>query len=241
MNLKDEIRKIAELQETDFQLYNLRQEKEVTKPASLAQISQELDQGRIKFSSREEMLKVAQLARKEKEIDLACKEENLKKNQGQLYQLKTNKEYQTKLNEIESLKADIAVVEEGLLKLLEGVDEAKVDLEKEKAGLDDCQRRFNEQEVKMKSEIVDIDAKIDNLSHKRQSFIKDIDNEVLSKYQQLLETRQGLAIVPVKDNHCGACHMLLTHQKINDIKMYSGPVLCESCVRILYLPDDLKL
>ena len=241
MNLKDEIRKIAELQETDLQLYNLRREKEVTKPAGLAQVKEALLACKESFSLKEEELKAANLARKEKEIDLASREENLKKNQGQLYQLKTNKEYQAKLNEIESSKADLAVAEESLLKFMEEAESAKAALEREKAGLDEAQNKFNEQETRVKAEIADIDIKINNLSEKRKIFTKDIDSKILSKYEQLLQTRQGLALVPVEENHCGACHMLLNHQKINQIKMYLEPILCDSCVRILYIPDDLKL
>ena len=82
--------------------------------------------------------------------------------------------------------------------------------------------------------------KIKNLEDKRKSFIGGIDKKTFAKYEQLLKTRQGLAIVPVNNNNCGYCYMRVTHQKINEIKMYKDLVFCENCVRILYIPEDIK-
>ena len=68
--------------------------------------------------------------RKEKELDLASKEEAAKKLQGQLYSLKTNKEYQTMLQQIQDAKADGELVEEKILILFEDSDKIKKEIER---------------------------------------------------------------------------------------------------------------
>ena len=118
MRLKDEIRKIVQLQESDLRIRKLRQKKDIEIPDQVEKRKVEFEQMRQRISNFEEVLKNAQLKKKEKELDLAAKEENARKSQTQLYQLKTNKEYQAKLKEISFLKADISVLEEEVLTIL---------------------------------------------------------------------------------------------------------------------------
>ena len=69
--------------------------------------------------------------------------------------------------------------------------------------------------------------------------VKDVEPKVYAKYENLIKTRHGEAIAPITNDNCGACHMRVTAQTINEIKMYKNLVTCHSCVRILYIPEDL--
>ena len=60
---------------------------------------------------------------------------------------------------------------------------------------------------------------------------------MLQEYEKILHSRDGLAIVTIKDNSCGGCHMLVPPQVINLIKMYEHIVTCEVCNRILYIKE----
>jgi predicted nucleic acid-binding Zn-ribbon protein len=241
MDLKEEIIKIVQLQEIDSRIYNLSQERDIKKPAQLETLRADFDQRKQILSAFEERIRAAQLKKKDKEIDLGSKEEGLRKAQAQLYQLKTNKEYQAKLAEIASLKADISAVEDGLLKILDEIESATKEFDSQKASLDQEEKKFKEQENSIQNEIKDMDAQIKSLEDKRKSFAGVVDKNTLSKYENLLKTRQGLAIVPVNNNNCGYCHMRVTHQTVNEIKMYKDLVFCGSCVRILYMPEDINL
>ena len=240
MNLKEEIKKLVQLQEIDSRIYNLQQEKDVQKPAELEKLRVEFEEIKQKFNIFEEKVKELQLKRKDREIELGSKEENLKKSQAQLYQLKTNKEYQAKLTEIGSTKADISLAEEEVLKVLDGIEDAKKEFESAKERLNQQEKVFKDQEGKTTERIKDVAIEIQTLQDKRRIFTSEIDVKILSQYEQLLKTRQGLAVVPLSNDDCGACHLKVTHQKINEIKMYDKLALCESCVRILYVPEDIE-
>ncbi len=240
MNLRDEIIKVVELQTLDTQIYNLREKKDVEKPQQLEGIKADLDKNKEIFSTFEEKLKALQLSKKESEIELAAKEENLKKAQTQLYQLKTNKEYQAKLTEIGSLKADISVAEDKVLKALEDIEVITKDFNLQKDRLGFLEQECKLKESKIQSEIRDMEAKIKNFNEKRQVLAAGIDKEIFFQYERSLKKRQGLAVVAVFNNNCSACNLLLNPQKINEIKMYKNLVFCENCVRILYIPEDAQ-
>ncbi len=229
------------MQEIDLKLYAFINEKDTLKPQYLESLKLAFEKKQAELNDCEANLKKIQLKRKEKELELAAKEENLRKAQGHLYQLRTNKEYQAKLNEIGSLKADISLEEESLLKVMEEAEAAKKDFDLTKAALAKEEESFRKQETAIKEEIKTLEAGIKNLEEKRNRFVEEIAPEVLVKYQKLLKSRQGEAIAQVRGADCSACHIQVTHQKINEIKMYKNLVFCENCVRILYLPEDLKL
>ncbi len=240
MNLKDEIRKLVELQEIDSRIYKLQEEKDQNLPAQLEENRREFEETSKNFTTAEEKLKNLQLSKKDKEIELASKEEGLKKLQTQLYQLKSNKEYQAMLTEIGSAKADTSLAEENVLIVLEALEAAKKECLAQREALDQEKKNFTEKEAKLTGLIKDAEAEISNLRTKRKTLAASVDKEILTHYERLLESRQGLALIPVKGNDCGACNMRLTHQKINEIKMFEHLVSCDVCVRLLYIPEDIN-
>lgn len=238
MNLKEEIGKLVQLQKSDLHIYHLVHERDVEGPAELERAKTQFEEKKKALELLEKEVKDLQVKRKNKELDLATKEEAIRKTQGQLYQLKTNKEYQAKLTEIASLKADASILEEEVLRVFESIEnaDAQCKVEREKLALEE--KKFKEEEAKVTARIQDISIEIKGLQDKRNVLARDIDQTILSKYEKMLKTRSGLAIVPVDNGSCGACHMHVTTQKINEIKMYKELVFCESCVRVLYASED---
>lgn len=237
MVLKDEIKKLMEVQEIDYRVYNLNQQKN-EKPEQIQKIKNELEEKKKKFLALDAKFKDLQLKKKDRELNLASKEENIKKTQGQLYQLKSNKDYQAKLTEIASLKADVSILEEDVLMVMGEIEEATGKLQEEKKNIANEEKLSQAAEAKVVEEVKNIDIEIQALIDKRGILIKGVDKSVFDRYETLLASRAGLAITFVKDGSCGACHMRVNHQTINEIKMYKGLVFCESCSRILCIEEE---
>jgi len=240
MILKDEIRKLVELQKSDLEIYKLIQDKDVVKPASLEELKKTFTDNKKNLIAAEAALKAAMVKKKDKELELSSKEEDNHKGQAQLYQLKSNKEYQAKLTEIASRKADISILEDQIIKLMEDVERKDAEVKAAKEAFSQDERKFKDEEAKINTEISELAVQIKIIEDRRVGISRDVDAAILKIYESTLKKRAGLAIVPVHDQNCGACHMSLTHQKLNEIKMYGNLVFCDSCVRIMYIPEDLE-
>ncbi|MBN2483871.1 MAG: hypothetical protein JXD21_06705 [Candidatus Omnitrophica bacterium] len=240
MNLKDELKKLVELQEIDSRIYSLQHQKDQDKPAQIEALRNAFEEKKRRLQSFEQELQQLQLKKKEKELDLASKEEGVRKAQGQLYQLKTNKEYHAKLSEIESLKADVSVIEEDILKVMEEIEQAQGRMNEAKGVLSGQEKEFKEVEVRLSREIKEIESEIAQHQTKRKVIAETVDRQILSRYEQLLQSRGGRAAAPVINENCGACHMRMTAQTINEIKMYDELKICSNCVRILYIQEDFE-
>jgi predicted nucleic acid-binding Zn-ribbon protein len=239
VSIKDQVKKIIELQKVDEQIYHLEIELK-EKPAVLEQLKKEFETHKAGLIKLEEKLKAVQLARKEKELELKAKEEEIAKASAQLAQLKTNKEYAAKMSEIEHIKADKSITEEKILIYYDNGDAVNVEIEKEKVKVADYEKNYFLKKKETEDSVKVTEDRVKVLYAQRQRVTPGIDPAFLNRYERILRHKDGVAIVPVQgEGTCGGCFMNVTVQKINAIKMHDQFVECEMCSRILYLEDDL--
>lgn len=237
VDLKAQIITLMQLQTIDSEIYALQREKN-SQPEQIKALETSFEDKKQHLAALEKGFLDLQKQRKENELELATKEEGIKKLQNQLFQLKTNKEYAAMLKEIGDAKADTSVIEDKILELLETQDKAKknIDVEKEKLGLEE--KQLHQEKQVIENRIKEIDDRLAQLDAQRKQLAPNIDRKIFSQYERILLNRDGLAIVSVKDNSCKGCNMFVPPQVINLIKMYERLVTCEVCNRILYIPQD---
>ena len=237
VDLKSQINSLVQLQTIDSEIYALRYEKE-SKPEEIKTLEAAFEEKKQHLADLEKSSLDLQKQRKEKELELASQEESIKKLQIQLYQLKTNKEYQAMLKQIDGTKADASVIEDKILELLEQTDKTKNNINQEKQMLQEEEKLFNEQKRNIENRIKEIDDRLAQLEAQRKQVIPNIDPKIVAQYERILVNRDGLGIVAVENNSCKGCNMYVPPQVINLIKMYERLVTCEVCNRILYIEED---
>ena len=238
VDLKSQLSNLIKLQAVDSQIYSLRSEK-ASKPEEIKVIELSFEAKKASLAELDKKSTDLQKQRKERELELGSKDEAMKKLQGQLYSLKTNKEYQTMLQQIQDAKADASVIEDKILELFDKTDALKVELEKEKQKLKEEEQIFLTKKKQVDDRVKEIDERLSALEAQRKQALQDIDAKILSQYERILANRDGLAIVIVKGNSCGGCNMFVPPQVINLIKMYEHIITCEMCNRILYIDEDV--
>lgn len=237
IDLKSQIISLVKLQTVDSEIYALQAEK-VRRPLEIKNLEALFEEKKQKLADLEKVSLDLQKQRKERELDLASKDDGLKKLQTQLYSLKTNKEYQAMLQQINDAKTDASVIEDKILQLFDQADKAKSDIDKEKQRLKEEEGVFFQEKNKIETRIKEIDDRLAQLQAQRQQVMPEIDPKIIAQYDRILANRDGLAIVSVKDNSCQGCNMFVPPQVINLIKMYERIITCEVCNRILYIEDD---
>ena len=238
--VKEQIGLLIDLQVIDKEIYALTAEKKNI-PGELKAIEEALESKKIAIKQAEEKLKSLQVALKDKEVLLQQKEEQIKKLQMQLYQLKTNKEYSTMLAEIEGIKADNSIMEEGIIKLMDEIEMAKKKIAEEKELFKKEETDTQKKKDTINARGKEIDARLSDLSARREKIIPDVEKQILARYERVLKNRNGIAIVPVEHNACGGCHMNLPPQIVSEAKLKEDIIVCGSCNRILYVDDNVEI
>ncbi len=236
--MSDLLETLRKLQAVDAELYKLRQELRL-KPQALERVKQAVAAQQANAKRAEEQLKGVQLKHKEKELELSSKESNVKRLQGQLFQVKTNKEYTAIQHEIDQAKADISMLEEEILGLMDQTERAKQTFTTEQTRLTAEQDTLKREQTRIEQDVTVLKERTATLEQQRKSITPSVQGESLSLYERILKSREGLAMVPLEhDSACGGCHMVQPPQVINEVFLKARLVTCDSCNRILYVSES---
>ena len=236
IGIKNEIKKLIQLQEMDSHLFDLKSQLE-TFPERLNEMDESLEAKKGGMEEAEEDLKRLKVLKGEKETDMQAKEEKIKKHDGELYQIKNNKEYQALQQEIDSIKADVSLVEEEIIKLFDEIEAAQGRFEEEKKKFEEEREAVEEEKNVIKEEEKKFSSELSELKAKRDEFASSVSSEALGQYERILEKRGKTALAKVEGNFCSECNMQLRPQIINEAKLQKALVFCENCTRILYAEE----
>ena len=143
--------------------------------------------------------------------------------------------------EIEGLKADNSLVEEEIIKLMDGIETAKKKIAEEKEIFKKEEDTALKEKDIIGSRIREIDARVVQLTAEREKITPNIDKRLLASYEKVLKNKDGVAIVQVEDGACGGCHIGLPPQVVSEAKLKENIITCGSCSRILYVDDNVEI
>ena len=173
------------------------------------------------------------------ESDLQMHLDRIKKSEAKLSSVKTNKEYQSSLKEIDDLENINSKIEDDMIEFLDRIEEAENVLKAKTT-------EFSELETQMKTEkeIIQKEAeegrhRLGNLDAEWETVTGDIEAEVLATYNQIKENQAyKIGIVAVKDAVCQGCHMNIPPQMYNELQRGDSLKRCPLCERIIYWKDE---
>lgn len=229
------------LQQIDGRLYALRRQRDAL-PGTLSASEARVAEARLALEEFRKVLRKAKVDVDRRELDLKTLEAKILQLDGQLNQVKTNKEYALLKKEVDGFRGDKVVLDDEILQLYATYEE------KEKEGKVLAERlRALETELEAARSQVEaasgaIEKEILAVEKEREVYVADVDPDILKGYLRILKGKgDGLALVPVVDGVCQGCYMDLTSQEVNlllmdrEIRAWKDIVICRNCCRILYI------
>ncbi|HLB05859.1 MAG TPA: C4-type zinc ribbon domain-containing protein [Thermodesulfobacteriota bacterium] len=231
--MQEQIRLLVELQKVDAVIGEMQRKREET-PRHLAGIRAGLDAIRAESEQYKAELEELKKDRRTKEGLLQMEIERIHKSEGRLKDIKTQKEYQALVKEVEQGKKLNASREEDILKLISDIEEReKVASEKAEAIRVKEDEYAKEKEI-LEGELAKIDAEFDGKKREWEVIAKTVKPNILKMYQKVSERRNATTVVPVRNGACTGCHMGLPPQLYNQVQKGAEMYQCPSCLRILY-------
>lgn len=229
----DELRILIGLQELDTELFRLK-EKRTEIPRRIESLQSSLKKGKdILEAERSEYERLKKL-KKGKDMVLDDGLERLKKLKARVSEIKTNKEYQAHIKEIETAQTENRGIEDEILSLMERIEDSYKLVEAEEKRYAEVGKRLEEDRREYEEEEKMIQGEITVLEDKRETVVSKIRQELYDNYSKILKVGKGIAVVPIKDGSCTGCHMSLPPQMINDVRKNEEINECSNCHRILY-------
>ena len=185
-------------------------------------------------------LKVDEKATSVKELDIKVVVDKIEKLRGQLNTLTSNKAYQAMMSEIGGHEAERQRAEEEALKVMEKVEATKAGMEEVRAKIREAQGSVKREEQAIAAEMRDLSNRIRELSAERQGLAQQLDRAVSERYDKIARSKQGKAVVAVKDGTCQGCYMGITKQMILRLWSKKELVSCPNCARMIYLEGGVQ-
>jgi predicted nucleic acid-binding Zn-ribbon protein len=180
-----------------------------------------------------------QTARRALERDVAAVDTRMARFEDHKAAVKTNHEYQALTHEIAMAKGEKDAIEDRILVLMEAADGLAAELKADDAALARATREGEATRAALVAERAGLDAELRRLASERAAQAALADSRALATYEQLLKGRRGIAVTPMIDGICSACHVRLRPHVDQQVRRNDGLVQCESCQRILYFQAPL--
>ena len=208
-------------------------------PDQIKDLDQRLDEFTRNVENDEQRIDEFNKAYRTFESDIQLNLGKIEKSEVKLQSVKTNKEYQSSLKEIDDIKAINSKLEDEMLEILEQVESAEQSLSANKQ-----QYTMIGGEIKQEKESLIQAAEqgkqdLAALQSDRAAVAAVIDAGLMDIYEyQSMKQGDGIAIVDVKNEVCQGCNMNIPPQMYNELQRDISLKYCPSCERIIYWQDD---
>jgi hypothetical protein len=231
--LKEQLVRLIELQKMESAADEI-QAKKKNLPVRMNELEQEYKSVCDVVEAQREQAESLRKRRREKDSQLQTGQESLKRARERLFEIKTNKEYQSMLKEIEIFEGKNSRMEDEVISLLDELDRLETALKIQEEDLEARRRRYEEGRRKLEEEIHSLAKGLEGCVRKSAEIKKKIPLEILRKYEKIKGAGRGLAVVAVWKEVCGGCHMTIPPQLYNELQKTNALITCPNCNRIIY-------
>jgi hypothetical protein len=231
--LREHLELLWELQKIDLELKAIEEERD-RYPKEMKKLDEKQKLEKERIHKEREKLESLEKERRQKEKNLIGEQDKIKRSEGRMSEVKTNKEYQAILTEIETFKEAVGRVEEEILLVMDEIEEIKkqlskrekeiaITLEKVEAEKRGIQEKMGQGEVLWKEKL-----------ERKETLSKQVESKLFNLYNMLREKRQGIGMVSARNETCQGCFVHVPPQMFIEVQKNLSIIRCPNCNRILY-------
>jgi predicted nucleic acid-binding Zn-ribbon protein len=179
--------------------------------------------------------------RRSAERELATQEDSLHKVRNRLSELKTNKEYQAHLFEIEQARKKKDSIEENVLELMERVEENEKAIKELEEQASEAKKVFDVESARLEAQVAELGQELTDLERQQKMVAEMVEKPLLARYNRLKTMRKGFAVAEVRDGACGGCRLQLPPQLVAEVRRGDELMDCSYCHRILFMAHHLEV
>ena len=237
--MRRQLELLWELQRIDLALKGILEDRE-RYPKEMKRLDEKCRMEKEKILKEKEKIDLLEKDRRKKELHLNSEMDRIKRTESKMFEIKTNKEYQALLNEIEGLKEANNQEEEEILRLLDDIDEAKKKLAKWEKEVAVTLEKIETERKAIEGKMAQDDAGWKKQMERRESLWREIGASLAKLYNTLKDKRHGVGVVNVIHETCQGCFLNIPPQMFIEVQKNNSLIQCPNCNRILYWEGNGK-
>lgn len=227
-----ELEALLRLQHLDVMLIEARRKLEMIPKRRVALETAVVQTKTARDQSKKDLEQV-RVGRRTLEREVEGFQAEIGKLERQLFDVKTNQEYQAMLHQIGGLKQKRSDAETKILESYEREDEAAKQLAEAEKRVAAEEARLRSESAALEKESAALAQSIHSTTQDREAEKPSIPGPLLARYDRVARQRDGVGVAEVRKDACGACFRTLPPQALQEAKRSDAVMTCESCGRIL--------
>ena len=237
---KEQIVSLVNLQRIEIEISSIK-----AKISNVDQRFEKLDESLRDFKQvigeQESVIKELNQKYRNYETDVRMNLDRIKKSEAKLSSVKTNKEYQALLKEVDDIKEKNSKLEDVMIEFLDRIEIAENTLNSKMAEYAELESRLNNEKETIQKETETGKRQLEQLDVDLNAVVAGIDEGLLATYNKAKSLQSnGIAIVAVKNAICQGCNMNIPPQMYNELQRGDSLKKCPICDRIIYWKDKNK-
>lgn len=234
--MQDEVRALLILQDRDRRLLALAKDLEKL-PQDEARAKAKLASDHAAVARAHQALLDCELRVKKIELDAETRRTTIKRLKLQQFETRKNEEFVALGHEIVRYEKELDDFETKELEAMDEVDSFRNARQAAEAALAHTLKLVEEDLASIAQRHARTEAERLEVLAQREKLAANVPDSIMPLYVRLMKTKDGRAVVPMRDGKCEGCHMKLIASTV--MKAQSGREIaqCEDCGRILYVED----
>ncbi len=231
--IKGKIENLIKLQEIEIEIDTIR--------CQLGGVKQKLDEldltlGSFKEKIEEDRIIIEDNQQKYRslESDTQTNDSKMEKSREKLKSVKTNKEYQSSLKELDDIKEINSKIEDEMLQCLESVENIEQGIENKKNEYENLSELTEKEKAVINQKSEQDKVRLNQLDQDLNEIKKIIDPALFDKYNMVKGKVGMIAVAYVKGSVCQGCNMNIPPQMYNEMQRFDKLSICPHCQRIIY-------
>ena len=237
--MNNNLKQLIELQKIDSRLLDIK-ELRGDLPNTVEKLAKDLEKTKTNLKSVADRVEEITSEERKEANTIEDSTSKLKKLQDQLYLVKSNKEYDALNFEIDHLKDAIDKSENIIFNLEE--EKETID-EKNKIvqlDLDNAIKILDEKSSELDVTMSKTEKEESELNKSKIKVIEKIEDNFISTYNRLRKAKDGLGVMSIISNACGACYTQLPRQTVIEVKDSTNIISCPNCSTYLFFDEELN-
>jgi len=231
--IAEKLQLLAQLQRIDSQLDRIRQIRGGL-PEEVRDLEDELEGLRSRIARLEEEISNARQEIAVRNTTINECRDAIRKYEGQMDEVKNNREFEALNKEIELAKLEIMTSERKIKQFGLVIDERETMMNDVTLRFEERSGDLEAKRQELKEIVAETEAEEAILLKESAKAAKDIEERLLTAYRRIRNNmRNGLAVVAPDRGACGGCFALIPPQRIHEIRQKKRIIVCENCGRII--------
>lgn len=229
----EQLELLLQLQEIDSDVADLVRQSELL-PVRIDEFESEKE--RVRSAQQEAALALEEVKKDHQHRERELEDATIRINDLKSKQLviKTNAEYAALTHEIGFASQGISDIEDGILKLMERIEQLTADAERTGTEAAESERVVDESVKELQARLGELNDALAVKRDERLRIATRVDDSLLSRYEGIMRSKGDRALVQVADGACSGCYKSLPPQTVIEVKRSSRFIECDGCGRILY-------